>query len=177
MVTGNSCTALYDQVMNRRQSKRQAARRAHHAASREPDRPPLILERDSFPPVKSAHIVPRMYQRAWAVDGQVAVHVGGKDACIKMSTRKAGTRPWYYRRTRPNGEEVDDIEASLAYVEDKATQPLRELIAGEPITYERKGGVAQLLRRQRIVRTRRRLGASPALQARCCSPGPGRLAR
>jgi hypothetical protein len=62
-----------------------------------------------------------------------------------MSTRKAGTRSRYYQRTRPSGEKMDDIEASLAYVEDKATGPLRDLVAGEPITVERKGGVAQLL--------------------------------
>jgi hypothetical protein len=91
-----------------------------------------------------------MYQQPWAVDGQVAVHIDRQKACIETSTRNAGTRSWYYRRTRPSSEKVDDIEASLAYVEDKATQPLRELIAGESITYERKGGVAQLLALQML---------------------------
>jgi hypothetical protein len=37
------------------------------------------------------------------------------------------------------------MEASLAYVESRATKPLRELIAGEPMTVERKGAVAQLI--------------------------------
>lgn len=105
----------------------------------------MILKRDSFPEVKSSHIVPRTYQQAWAVDGRVAVHVDGAAACVPLSTRKAGTRSRYYQRTRPNGERIDDIEASLAYVEDKAKQPLGELIAGAPFSVERKGGIAQLL--------------------------------
>ena len=87
-----------------------------------------------------------MYQQAWAVDGKVAVHLDGREECIPLSTRKAATRSRYYlRRTRPNGEQSDDIEASLAYVEDKGKAPLQDLIAGRPITAERKGGLAQLL--------------------------------
>ncbi|MEA2584224.1 MAG: hypothetical protein QOF33_2309 [Thermomicrobiales bacterium] len=67
-----------------------------------------------------------------------------------MSTRNAGTRSRYYQRSRPSGEAIHDIEASLAYVEDKATQPLKQLISGEPVTVERKGGVAQLLALQML---------------------------
>lgn len=104
-----------------------------------------MLDRESFPDVKSAHIVPRVYQRAWAVDDQVAVHVDAKADCVLMPTRRAGTRSRYYRRTRPDGESIDDIEASLSYVEDKVTEPLADLVAAEPITVERKGAVAQLL--------------------------------
>ncbi len=136
--------------MNRRQRRKQAERRAEHATTtRTPDRP-LILERESFPAVKSSHIVPRMYQQAWAVDDQVAVHVDRRANCVNMSTRNAGTRSRYYRRTRPNGEKADDIEASLSYAEDKAAQPLKDLIAGSPITFEIKGGVAQLLALQML---------------------------
>jgi Protein of unknown function (DUF4238) len=131
--------------MNRRQRRLRQQRRAHHADTRAIDRPALVLERDSFPEVKSSHIVPRMYQQAWAVEGQVAVHVDGREACIPLSTQKAATRSRYYRRTRPSGEKIDDIEASLAYVEDKAKEQLDDLIVGRPITAERKGGVAQLL--------------------------------
>lgn len=113
--------------------------------TRTPDLPPLVIERESFPEVKSSHIVPRVYQRAWAVGDQVAVHVDGKSECVTMPIRRAGTRSRYYRRTRPTGEKVDDIEASLAYVEDKATEPLGDLVGGKPITFERKGAVAQLV--------------------------------
>jgi hypothetical protein len=131
--------------MNRRQRRRRGARRAHHARIGGVDRPALILDRDSFPDVKSAHIVPRMYQRAFAVDDQVQVHLVGEAKSVLMPTRNAATRSRFYRRFRPGGEPIDDIEASLAYVEEKASGPLAELIAGQPITVERKGGVAQLL--------------------------------
>jgi hypothetical protein len=131
--------------VNRRQKKRRQERRAHDMRTRTPDRPPVVLARDSFPDVKSAHIVPRVYQRSWAIDGQVAVHIDGNPDCVTMPIRRAGTRSRYYQRTRPSGEKVDDIEASLAYVEDKVTAPLTDLIQAEPITFERKGAVAQLL--------------------------------
>jgi hypothetical protein len=86
-----------------------------------------------------------MFQRPWALDDQVAVHVDGKRDCFLMSTRNAGTRARYYRRVRPNGQSTDDIEASLSVLEDVAREPLGELIVGEPLTAHRKGTVAQLL--------------------------------
>ena len=47
--------------------------------------------------------------------------------------------------TAADGQAINDIEASLAFVEDKASAPLAQLIAGESMTVERKGTVAQLL--------------------------------
>lgn len=131
--------------MNKRQRQRANLRRAHHARALAADRPRLTLDRKCYPEVKSAHIVPRMFQRPWAVDDQVAVHVDGKSACVLMSTRKAGTRARYYRRVRPNGQATDDIEASLSVLEDVAREPLGDLIAGASLTAFRKGTVAQLL--------------------------------
>lgn len=89
--------------------------------------------------------MPRVFQRPFAINDQVAVHVDGRSACVLMPTSKAGTRSRYYRRWRPNGEPSDDIEASLSIVEDAARQPLADLIAGQLLTAERKGAVAQLL--------------------------------
>jgi len=109
----------------------------------EPDRPSFVLDRVSYPKVDRAHIVPRMYQKAFAVDGKVAVHADGE--CLLKSTRVAGTRPAYYRRDRPDGQPIDDVEASLSVIEDKAARPLQDLVAGEPITAERKGILAQFL--------------------------------
>ncbi len=132
--------------MNRRQHRRRELRRRAHDAKRHfVDHPRLVLDRTSYPDVKSAHIVPRMYQRAFAVDAMVAVHVDGDSKCVVMPIRNAGTRSRYYRRWRPDGQPIDDIEASLACVEDKASVPLAELIAGGSMTVERKGAVAQLL--------------------------------
>jgi hypothetical protein len=86
-----------------------------------------------------------MFQRSFAIDDQVRVHVVGREVPVLVSTADAGTRSTYYRRVRPTGERIDDIEASLAEVEDKARAPLTELIRGEPLTAERKGALAQFL--------------------------------
>lgn len=110
-----------------------------------PDRPSFVLKRASYPKVNKAHIVPRMYQKAFAVHGKVAVHTDGNPECVLTSTKTAGTRPTYYRRARPDGGVIDDVEASLSVIEGKATEPLRDLIANEPITAERKGILAQFV--------------------------------
>ncbi len=72
--------------------------------------------------VNNGHIVPRMYRHAWEGGGrQVAVHKDARAAYQIKSTKVVGARGPYYRRTRPrHGTQTDDIEASLAYVEDKA---------------------------------------------------------
>jgi Protein of unknown function (DUF4238) len=74
----------------------------------------------------------------------VAVHRIGSQDCRLTSTKVAGARGPYYRRTRPQGTEIDDIEASLAHVENKATPALRQVISGKPLTVELKGALAQL---------------------------------
>lgn len=84
-----------------------------------------------------------MYQRAFAVRDQVIVHVRGREAPVVMSIDDAGTRSRFYRRVRPNGEKIDDIEASLAEVEAKSRAPLAELIGGAPVNIERKGALSQ----------------------------------
>lgn len=86
-----------------------------------------------------------MYQRGFAIDDQVAVHIDGRAGHVAMSISRAGTRATYYRRRRVNGESIDDIEACLSVVEEKSSPLLAELIAGEHLTVERKGGLAQLL--------------------------------
>lgn len=133
--------------MKRRQQKRKQARRVQHAqATRTPDRPNRFISGSNCPKVDDGHIVPRTYQRAWENESrQVAVHEVGSSDCELKSTKVVGTRGPYYRRTRPqHGTKTDDIEASLAYVENKATPALRQVIAGEPLTVERKGALAQL---------------------------------
>lgn len=109
------------------------------------DRPAFTIDGSKGPIVDDGHIVPRMYQRAWEVEGRkVAVHAGG-EGCDQRSTKNVGTRGPYYRRTRPTGESIDDVEKSLSVIEDKAAPPLRALIAGQDLEAERKGIVAQLL--------------------------------
>lgn len=135
-------------TVKRRQQKRKHARRVQHAkATRTPDRPDLLISGSNCPKVNNGHIVPRMYQKAWeGEEGRlVAVHEAGSLGCGLKSTKLAGARGPYYRRTRPrHGTQTDDIEASLAYVENKATPALRQVRTGAPLTVERKGALAQL---------------------------------
>jgi hypothetical protein len=68
--------------VNRKQRQRLQERRHHHQdITRDVDRPRLIMDRDSYPEVERAHIVPRMYQKAFAVSGKVAVHRVGQVDC------------------------------------------------------------------------------------------------
>lgn len=113
------------------------------------ERPAFTINGLESPTVNDGHIVPRMYQAAWE-DGQrrVAVHdahSNGGEGCKARSTKRVGTRGAYYRRTRPGGETIDDIEDSLRRIEDKASEPLRSLIGGSKLEEETKGILAQLL--------------------------------
>jgi uncharacterized protein DUF4238 len=109
----------------------------------------MVVSGAKLPKVDNGHIVPRMFQKAWEnAERKVAVHQVGGEGCKRQSTKKAGTRGAYYRRTRPQGVEIDDFEASLGGIENRAADPLRDLIAGESITVERKGAVGQLIAAQ-----------------------------
>lgn len=130
-------------AVKRRQRKRQHQRRQEHHRAASQDRPRDVLDRDSYPEVKKAHIVPQMYQRAWSVAGSVNVHVDGAEQCVSMNVRNAGVRSRFYRRDRPDGSSIDDVEASLSEVEGAAAIPLGEIIGGEPLTMERKAVLAQ----------------------------------
>lgn len=113
------------------------------------DRPAFTIDGSKSPVVEDGHIVPRMYQKAWeAEQRKVAVHVDGTASCKKRSTKSVATRGPYYRRTRPEGQEIDDTEKSLSVIEDKAAMPLRALIEGNELDAENKGIVAQLLAAQ-----------------------------
>jgi len=109
--------ASYLLCVTHRQRKRKHAHRVHHAkVSRTPDRPDLLISGSDCPKVNNGHIVPRMYQKAWEreEDRHVAVHEAGPPDCELKSTKLAGARGPYYRRTRPrHGTATDDIEARL----------------------------------------------------------------
>jgi hypothetical protein len=129
--------------MNRRQRKRLNERRKEHAPA--PDRPRLVLRQDAYSKVKQGHIVPATYQRSFGVNDRVAVHVPGKADHVELHIENAGTRSRFYRRVRPNGEEIDDIEATLAYVETKSAPTLTEVAMGAKLTATRKEALVQFL--------------------------------
>ena len=137
--------------MNRRQYKRRRARRNHHAhASRTPDLPQLLINGGDSPRVEDGHIVPRTYQRPWENSArQVTVHRVGHVGHKLESTKNVATRGPFYRRSRPgSGIVIDDIEASLAHMENKSTPALRQVRSGGRLTEERKAALAQLFAAQ-----------------------------
>ena len=134
--------------MNRRQRQQRHQRRREHPQS--VDRPRLVISQDHYPKVKNGHIVPCVYQRSFAIDEAVAVHVPGKEKCIPLNIAKVGTRPRFYRRKRPDGTPIDDFETTLAAVESRVAPMLRDVVAGAPLTFERKGGLTQFLALQML---------------------------
>jgi hypothetical protein len=60
--------------------------------------------------------------------------------------------PAFYRRIRPNGDPIDDVEASGSTIEDKAAAPLRDFIVGKPVTVARqyKQAGTEIVRRDRL---------------------------
>jgi hypothetical protein len=103
------------------------------------------MTQSTFSPVKKGHIVPQVYQRSFAVNDQVAVHIDGRIDCVLMNIRDAATRPRFYRRTRPDGTEIDDIEASLSRIEDAVRPVFDDLERGLPLDSARKNVLAQFI--------------------------------
>jgi hypothetical protein len=116
--------------VNRKQRKRQLLRRQAHGPST--DQPRNILNRRSYFVVKQGHIVPATYQRNFAVDDKVAVHVPGRRDCVQLDVENAGTRSRYYRRARLDGTEIDDVEATLEVLEGMAGPVLADMACGAP---------------------------------------------
>jgi hypothetical protein len=125
--------------MNRKQRRRRHARRRAHQL--QAGRPRNVFSRDSYPTVKQGHIVPKVFQANFAVGDQIALHVNGR--CVPANIKDAGTRGPYYRRTRPDGTPIDDIEASLSFIEDAVRPVFDEVLGGQPLTLERKSTLAQ----------------------------------
>lgn len=86
------------------------------------------MKRDSYPVVNDGHIVPVCYLRNFAAGGRVTVNpVDGAQRPSDRPVRKVATRKHAYRRIRPDGAGIDDVEASLQTIEDKAAPILRAL--------------------------------------------------
>jgi hypothetical protein len=134
--------------VNRKQRKQKHARRRAHGPT--PDRPRNALHRASYANVKQGHIVPKTYQLNFAVDEHVAVHVPGRHDCVRLHVQNAGTRSRFYRRTRPDGTPIDDVEASLDVLEGVAGPVLKEVAGGAPLSVERKGVLTQFLGMQML---------------------------
>jgi hypothetical protein len=134
--------------MNRRQRKRQHERRQAHGSS--PDLPRHVLTQERYPKVGKGHIVPATYQRNFAVDEMVSVHVRGKQGCFPMHVTNAGTKGPFYRRSRPDGTSSDDFEATLHAVESVGGPVLKQVANGAPLTFERKEALTPFMAVQMV---------------------------
>ena len=108
------------------------------------------MTRTIYPTVKRGHIVPAVYQRNFAAGQQVAVHFAGQDGCQLRNVKRAGTQGPYYRRVRPDGSTIDDIEASLSVVENAVQPVFASIVAGEPLTIQRKHVLATFFGMQMV---------------------------
>lgn len=82
-----------------------------------------------FPQVKSAHIVPRSYLMNFAVEEQLQLNVDGRQLPHPVSIDDAAVRKTFYRRTRPDGTTIDDVEWSLSQMES-ALAPIIQDVKG-----------------------------------------------
>ncbi len=95
---------------------------------------------DLYPRVERAHVVPRAYLRNFADDEQmIGMRLVGEPGTEKVvSTRDAAVRKRFYRRTRPDGTPIDDVEHSLGLIERRAAPILREIEQRWPLGFEDK---------------------------------------
>lgn len=100
-----------------------------------------------YPAVPHSHIAPVGYLKAWRSGKRIRAHREEEPGGRAIGARDAAVRSNFYRRERPSGETIYDIEWTLQRVEDVAIPVLdavRERRAW-PLTGEEKHKLAQLL--------------------------------
>jgi len=103
-----------------------------------------------FPEVNRSHIVPNTYLRNFAVDGVIGFRMVEDVASRVTRTDKVGVRKGFYKRHRPDGTRIDDIEPSMAQVERLAAPILREVEGRWPLAVEDRGVLAEFIGLQHV---------------------------
>lgn len=101
-------------------------------------------EPNEYPNVKNAHIVPRTYLQNFATDGKIGVRLVREGGSLVQPITSVGTRRRFYRRERPDGRPIDDIEWSLGHGEAAATPVLRSFQDEWPLATDDKLKLAEL---------------------------------
>lgn len=97
-----------------------------------------------YPKVQHSHIVPRAYLRGFAVNGLLDMRLAGSGEPKRVSVRDAAVRRDAYKRTRPSGEVIYDVEWSIGQAENKALPLVRNLATQWPLDVADKGAVGTI---------------------------------
>jgi hypothetical protein len=110
-----------------------------------------MIGHNPYDPAPHSHVVPAGYLRAWAHGKKIAMRcVGIEGAARVISVRDAGVRKNVYRRTRPTGETIYDVEWSLQQAEKAALPIIAKLPAAWPLNLTDKGKVGQFFALQHL---------------------------
>jgi hypothetical protein len=102
----------------------------------------------TYPRVRHSHVVARGYLAGWAVDGKLEMRLLGESASKPISPRDAAVRSDFYRRQRPDGSRIDDVEWTLSNLESATLPALRRVRELWPLPLEEKAKLAQLFGNQ-----------------------------
>ena len=94
--------------------------------------------------------MPRFHLRQFAVDDRITVHLVDENRAVTASTRDVAIRNQFYRRKRPDGTTIDDVEWSLAQLEDAVAPVLKSVRMLWPLELETKARLAELIAFQAV---------------------------
>lgn len=98
-----------------------------------------------YPVVKQAHVVPRFWLAKWADRNQrVLTQLIREEKEAPVAVSDAATRGPFYRRTRPDGTPIDDVEASLAKLESATADPFARVGTDWPISETDREALTEL---------------------------------
>jgi hypothetical protein len=98
-----------------------------------------------YAPVKRPHVVPRSYLSNFAVEGVVTMWLVREPGARTVPVSKAGVLKGFYRRERPDGTPIYDVEWSLAQIERVAPPIMRGISDRWPLTLEEKAILAEFI--------------------------------
>jgi hypothetical protein len=135
ILSAGALTSAATKISTSRLRSSSTARTAPRWSSPTPGRPLC----DGVSECQERHIVPRAYLKNWAVDGEIAVWLVPENLRLPdQPIENVGTRRRFYRRQRPDGTEIDDIEWTLSETESKAGPFLGSLDERWPMLGEDK---------------------------------------
>jgi hypothetical protein len=94
--------------------------------------------------VDHSHVVPAGYLKAFAVDRLIMMRLVGEADSRRISVKDAGVRKAFYRRMRPDGTSIDDVEWSLSQLEQKTLPLLSRIRDLWPLSSDDKHALAFL---------------------------------